>query len=181
MKSTHFTILIIDDSPTDQTLIVRAFRRNDVTNRIVCLDCGEEAIAYLNGVGQYADRTRFPYPTFIITDLKMPRGDGLSVLENLKKNPEWAVIPTVVLTASDDPDDIKKSYMLGASSYFVKSKGFDHLLRQTKILYDYWSESETPEVDVTGKRLKTESIGRLGERFAQGETEDATRAHNLSR
>ena len=72
------------------------------------------------GEGKYSDRRLYAYPTFITTDLKMPGADGFAVLEHLKNNPEWAVIPTVVLTGSRDLDDIKKSYMLGASSYHVK-------------------------------------------------------------
>jgi len=73
------------------------------------------------GEGRYADRERFAYPTFIMTDLKMPRVDGFGVLEFLKKNPEWRVIPAVMLSASRDTDDIKKSYALGASSYHADS------------------------------------------------------------
>jgi CheY-like chemotaxis protein len=94
--------------------------------------------------------------------LKMPQGDGFTVLDYLKKNPEWAVIPTVVLSASDDLDDIKKSYILGASSYHVKPTSLDGLRKLTRILFEYWKECEVPEVDRTGKRLLTQSEGKLG-------------------
>jgi CheY-like chemotaxis protein len=131
------------------------------------VDDGLEAISYMMGEKQYADRTKHSYPTFIITDLKMPGADGFAVLEFLKGNPEWAIIPTVVFSSSSDPDDIKKSYMLGASSYHVKPAGFDALLNQLKVLHEYWMTCEVPEVNVSGKQLQTQSAGKLGERFPQ--------------
>ena len=70
---------------------------------------GVEAIDYMTGEGKYSDRGKYPYPTFIMTDLKMPRADGFAVLEHLKANPAWATIPAVVLSASTDPDDIRTS------------------------------------------------------------------------
>src|SRR5689334_5737184 len=127
MRPKDFTVLIVDDDANDRKMIELAFRRNNVTNPIHAVESGEEAIAYLEGKGEYADRSRFAYPSYIITDLKMPHGDGFTILSYLKKNPEWAVIPTVVLSASDDVDDIKKSYILGASSYHVKPSSLDEL------------------------------------------------------
>ena len=100
-------------------------------------------------------------------DLKRPEADGFAVLEHLKNNPEWAVIPTVVLTASQDLDDIKKAYMLGASSYHVKPTSFEGLQKQLKVLHEYWMTCEVPEVDSAGRQLRTDSKGKLGERFNQ--------------
>src|SRR3954463_6532049 len=110
MKKYHATILVVEDDPNDQFLIEHAFRKIGVTDPIQITCDGAEAIAYMMGEGKYADRQKFAYPTFIITDLKMPRADGFAVLEFLKANPEWAIIPTIVLSASTDLDDIKKSY-----------------------------------------------------------------------
>jgi CheY-like chemotaxis protein len=126
------------------------------------------------GEGEYADREKFAYPTFIITDLKMPRTDGFAVLEHLRGNPEWAVIPTVVFSASQDLDDIKKSYMLGASSYHVKPQSLDALRQQMKVLHEYWLTCEVPAVDTTGRQLATDSRGKLGERFAQPSDSNGT-------
>ncbi len=120
------------------------------------------------GEGKYADRKTFCYPTFVMTDLKMPRADGFDVLSFLKRNPEWAIIPTIVFSSSADLDDIKKSYMLGASSYHRKPSG-DGLSLQIKVLYDYWLTCEVPEVDSTGKQIHTDSAGKLGERFEQAD------------
>jgi CheY-like chemotaxis protein len=167
MKSYFATILVVDDDPNDLHLTELALRHIGVTSPIHLCQGGLEAIAYMMGEGKYADRETFAYPTFIITDLKMPGADGFAVLEHLRGNPEWAVIPTVVFSASQDLDDIKKSYMLGASSYHVKPRTLDALRKQMKVLHEYWLTCEVPAVDSTGRQLATDSKGKLGERFAQ--------------
>ena len=167
MKKYHSTILVVDDDPNDLLFIERAFRAIGVKDPIHTINGGEEAIAYMMGEGKFSDRSLYAYPTFITTDLKMPGADGFAVLEHLKNNPEWAVIPTVVLTSSRDLDDIKKAYMLGASSYHVKPSSPDELRQLLKVLHDYWLTCEVPEVDSTGRQLPTDSVGKLGQRFAQ--------------
>lgn len=167
MKKYHSTILIVDDDVHDLHLIEAAFRSNGVKDPIQTIQGGQEAIAYMMGTGKYADRKTYAYPTFITIDLKMPGTDGFSVLEHLKKNPEWAIIPTVILSASRDLDDIKKAYMLGASSYHVKPSSLDGLRQQLKVLHDYWMTCEVPQVDSTGHQLPTNSEGKLGARFPQ--------------
>src|SRR6476660_3987493 len=167
MKSYHSTIMVVDDDPSDLVLIERAFRAVGVKDPIHTISGGLEAIAYMMGEGKYADRSVYAYPTFITTDLKMPGADGFAVLEHLRNNPEWAVIPTVVLTGSADLDDIKKAYMLGASSYHVKPTAPEGLRHILKALNNYWLTCEVPEVDSTGRQLRTNSVGKLGERFAQ--------------
>jgi CheY-like chemotaxis protein len=175
MKKYHATILVVEDDSNDQVLIERAFRKVGVTDPIQITSDGVEAIAYMMGEGKFADREKFAYPTFIMTDLKMPRADGFAVLEFLKANPEWAIIPTIVLSASSDLDDIKKSYMLGASSYHVKPQSHDDLLHQLSVINQYWMTCQVPEVDVTGKQLHTDSVGKLGERFPQAGDKQAPR------
>lgn len=167
MKKYNTTLLVIDDDPNDLYLIERTFRLVGVHGPIQLLESGVEAIDYLKGNGRYADRNLYAYPTFIMTDLNMPCADGFTVLEYLKSNPESAIIPTVVLTSSHDKDDIKKSYMLGASSYHVKPQSPEKLQQLLKILHEYWMSCEVPQVDRAGRRLVTESKGKLGERFPQ--------------
>jgi CheY-like chemotaxis protein len=167
MKKYHATIMVVEDDPNDQFLIERAFRRIGVTDPIQVVSNGAEAIAYMKGEGKYADRKTFAYPTFVITDLKMPQCDGFAVLEFLKSNPEWKVIPTIVLSGSSDLDDIKKSYMLGASSYHIKPQNHDELQKQLSVINAYWVTCQVPQVDISGKQLLTDSDGKLGERFPQ--------------
>lgn len=161
--------MVVDDDPNDLFLIEKAFRDIGVTDPIRTINSGRDAIAYIMGEGKYSDRSVYVYPSFITIDLKMPGTDGFDVLEHLKENPEWAIIPTVVLTSSRDLDDIKKAYMLGASSYHVKPTSPDALRQQLKVLHAYWMTCEVPEVDRTGRQLKTDSDGKLGERFEQPE------------
>jgi CheY-like chemotaxis protein len=167
MKKYHSTILVVDDDPHDLFFIESAFRTIGVKDPIHAIHGGQEAIAYMMGEGKYSDRSVYAYPTFITTDLKMPGTDGFAILEHLKKNPAWAVVPTVVLSASRDLDDIKKAYMLGASSYHVKPTSIDDLRQLLKVVHDYWLTCEVPEVDDTGRQLHTDSEGKLGERFEQ--------------
>ncbi len=167
MKVQKAAILIVEDDENDQLLIKNAFKRIGVKTPILVVNNGKEAIAYLNGEGRFSDRDQFPFPTTIITDLKMPVMDGFSVLEFRKKNPQWAIIPTVVLSASTDLDDIKKSFMLGAAAYHVKPGTSEALRHLLKLFYDYWMTCEVPLTRTTGEQLHTESEGKLGERFGQ--------------
>lgn len=162
MKTDPFTILIVEDDSNDQLLIVDAFRKVGINAPIQVVGDGVEAIAYLNGDGKYADRTKYQYPTFVMTDLKMPKMNGFEVLQNIKRNPLWAIIPTVVFSASADLNDIQQAYRLGASSYHVKPTSSEELRKQLKLLYDYWMTCEVPQVDSTGKQVETKSHGKLG-------------------
>lgn len=161
------TILVVEDESTDQLLIERALRAIGMKGPIQIVGDGLEAIAYMMGEGKYANREQYAYPSFILTDLKMPRADGFSVLEHLKTNPAWKVIPTAVLTASSDPDDIRTAYLLGANSYHIKPSQFDKLRDLLKVLRDYWQTCQVPEVDLSGRQVHTESKGKLGERYPQ--------------
>jgi CheY-like chemotaxis protein len=167
MRKHNPTLLIVEDDPNDQLILRRGFAKIGMTGPIHTANDGLDAIAYMMGEGRYSDRQKFPYPTFIITDLKMPGADGFAVLEFLKANPEWAVIPTVVFSSSTDLDDIKKAYCLGASSYHVKPGNHEALIHQLIVLNAYWRTCEVPEVDSTGRQMHTDSRGKLGERFAQ--------------
>lgn len=157
----------MDDDQNDRTLVESALRFNGVTCPIMSACDGLEAISYLMGERRFSNRREFPYPTFIVLDLKMPRADGFEVLRHLKRNPAFAITPTVVLSASQDADDIKKAYMLGASCYHLKPASFDELQSQLKILHDYWRTCRLPARDETGRQTQTDSTGKLGERFLQ--------------
>ena len=167
MKKYNATILLVDDDEDFLLFVERAFRQNGVTSPIHKVFDGAQAIDYMMGEGKFADRKTYEYPTFVMTDLKMPRADGFSVLQHLKGNPEWAIIPTVVFSSSSDLDDIKKSYMLGASSYHIKPHSMTELREHLTILHQYWMTCETPEVDTSGRQRRTQSGGKLGVRFEQ--------------
>ena len=113
------TILIVDDNIDDRFFMGRALKRMATGLGIQFVTCGEDAVAYLDGSGVYADRARFPYPSFVVTDLDMPRGDGFSVLRHIQAlAPE--LMRVMVLSASDDPERIQRAYELGANGFSVK-------------------------------------------------------------
>jgi CheY-like chemotaxis protein len=167
MNSKTATILLVDDSADDLELLKIVFRGLKVPNPINCVQSGGEAIAYLNGEGKFAERSAYPYPNFILTDLNMPDGDGFDLLENLKSHPAKAVVPAVVFSGSDDADDIKKAFLMGANSYFIKPSGLQELRQAVSAVYEYWKLVARPLVDDFGMLLPTESAGKLGERFPE--------------
>lgn len=165
MKLEKRVILVIDDEEFDRVLIERAFQQNGVPDKIECVDSAEKAIAYLRGEGDFQDRNRFPYPSIVITDLKMPVQDGFSVLQNIKEHPQWKVIPVLVLSGSVDHDDVKRSYAMGASCFLKKPGTYSDLRNLLKLFYEFWKTCEVPAIDSTGKQLPTGHTGKLGERF----------------
>ena len=106
---------------------------------------GAEAIDYLRGVDDYADRQRFPIPALILMDLKMPRMDGFEFLGWLRREPGLRLIPVVVLSSSNLPHDVRRAYDLGANSFVVKVQDNTALPDTLKTLATYWLEiCETP-------------------------------------
>src|SRR5213076_1580997 len=93
------TIMLVDDSPDDLALMRFAFKRAEVRNPVCEMHSGFQAIDYLSGEGEYADRERYPLPCLIITDLKMPGVDGFELLEWLECHYEFARVPKIVLTS----------------------------------------------------------------------------------
>jgi CheY-like chemotaxis protein len=141
----NYTILIVEDDPNDVLFLKRALKKNGIQNPVCTLSDGEEAISYLCGLGEYADRNAHPIPKMIMLDLKMPRKGGLEVLEWLRDHPEYRVIPTIILTSSKLNDDVIKAYGLGANSYLVKPANFDDLQRMVKTAHEYWTLCTKPE------------------------------------
>ena len=160
-------ILLVDDDLDARDLLLLAFKRIGIASRVSCVNSGNEAVAYLKGEGAFSDRERFAYPSLLITDLKMADGDGFQLLEQLRTMPRYRIVPTIVMSASSDADDVRKSYMLGATSYFVKPTGFEALERLLKLLYEVWLLMELPAVDATGRQLDTNGRGKLGQRIPQ--------------
>ncbi|MEO5802933.1 MAG: response regulator [Verrucomicrobiota bacterium] len=141
----NYTILIVEDDPNDILFFKRALNKNGINNPICTLPDGEEAIMYLKGMAQYADRSAHPFPGVIILDLKMPRKSGLEVLQWLKDHPKYRVIPTIVFTSSKLNEDVIKAYGLGANSYMVKPSSFDDLQQMMKTAHQYWSFCLKPD------------------------------------
>ncbi len=141
------TILLVEDNPNDVFLIKRAIRKSNLANPVQVTSNGDEAVAYLAGQSPYTDRERYPLPTLILLDLKMPRKSGLEVLEWLRSQPELRRIGVVILTSSRESVDVNRAYDLGVNSYLVKPVAPDALLEMMKSIGFYWLIlNENPDV-----------------------------------
>lgn len=99
---------------------------------------GETAIAYLNGTGSYSDRESHPLPSLVLLDLKMPRKSGFDVLAWIRSEPSLKHLPVIIFTASNQEEDIKRAYEMGANSYLVKPVGIHTLIEMVKMIDGYW-------------------------------------------
>ena len=131
-------ILLVEDNPDDVDLTLRAFRRSNVANEVVVVRDGVEALEYLFATGAYADRDAAVLPQVVLLDLKLPRLDGLEVLERLRANPTTRLLPVVILTSSTEERDLVNGYSLGANSYVRKPVDFEQFAESVKQLGLYW-------------------------------------------
>lgn len=168
MPQRVFSVLIADDDENDRLLLETAFRSAlGALGAVHSVDDGEECIRYLAGDGEFHDRSVYPFPVLIILDLQMPKVDGLGVLEFLRHNPAWSVIPRVVLSSSDDSDDIKKAFLVGTSAFHTKPCSGQELASLIQTMVSYWRTCKLPPVDEHGRLLMTQSRGKVGERIPQ--------------
>lgn len=145
MKLNRLIILVAEDDENDRFLLQRAIARTGVQHEIHMVCNGEEAIQYLKATGEYADRTKYPFPNVLILDLKMPVRSGFDLLQWLHDHEQCADIPAIVFTSSALPEDIRRSYILAANSYFTKPSNLDDLIRVLKLIFDYWYEAHVPD------------------------------------
>lgn len=143
--SKPFTVfLIVEDEPSDAEFLQHAFGAVGRSDRILTAANGEEAVAHLNGTGEKADRSRFPLPDVIITDLKMPHMNGLELLRWVQTQERFRNIPRVVLTSSTASVDVATAYSLGASAYFVKPVDLRELRALAKAMSEFWALAISP-------------------------------------
>jgi two-component system response regulator len=138
MDQQPIEILLVEDNPDDLELTLRSFKKNNIANRIVVVNDGEQALNFLYGRGEYSNRYKSQLPKVVLLDLKLPKKDGLEVLKCMKNDERLRLIPVVVLTSSREESDIAKSYQLGANSYIVKPVDFDQFVKTVQQLGLYW-------------------------------------------
>ncbi|QIN84872.1 response regulator [Rubrobacter tropicus] len=132
------TILLVEDNPDDELLMLRALAKNDVTGGVVVAHDGVEALDYLFASGPYAGRDTEGMPRLILLDLQLPRLNGLEVLERLRSDERTRLLPVVILTSSNERQDMLKGYGLGANSYVRKPVDFGEFIGTVEQLKRYW-------------------------------------------
>jgi two-component system response regulator len=138
-------ILLVEDNPDDEALTLRAFKKNNISNEVVIVRDGEEALEYLFGVGRYQDRDTEIQPQLVLLDLQLPKLDGPEVLRRLRADERTALLPVVILTTSREQQDITKCYASGANGYACKPMAFDEFSEAVKHISLYWlALNETP-------------------------------------
>lgn len=144
MSATDKTILLVEDNPDDEALTLRAFRKSNILNPVVVARDGVEALDYLFGTGAHAGRDTAEQPQVVLLDLKLPKLDGLEVLQRLRADPRTRLLPVVILTTSNEDRDILSSYQLGANSYIRKPVDFEQFIEAARQLGLYWLVLNVP-------------------------------------
>jgi|SRR5450830_1616241 len=131
-------ILLAEDSETDAEMTMRALRKINLKNEIVWVKNGQAALDYLFYEGEFVDRPK-RVPRLVLLDLKMPKVDGIEVLQKIKTTASTKQIPVVMLTSSAEEQDIVRSYELGVNSYLVKPVEFDRFVEEVSKVGCYWA------------------------------------------
>jgi len=131
-------ILLVEDNPDDEALTLRALKKNNILNEVVVARDGVEALNYLFGSGMYTGRDISVMPQFILLDLKLPKVDGLEVLRRLRADNRTKLLPVVILTSSNEEQDLINGYDLGANSYIRKPVDFTQFMEAVRQLGLYW-------------------------------------------
>ena len=137
-------ILLVEDNPDDVELTLRAFKKNNISNRVIIAKDGAEALDFLFGTGTYAGRELKDLPVVILLDLKLPKIDGLEVLKRIRQDNRTKLIPVVILTSSAEPKDVVNGYSLGANGYVRKPVEFSQFVEAMRNLGLFWLLSNEP-------------------------------------
>ena len=138
MENSQVEILLVEDNMDDAEMTIHALRKNNLANKLIHMMDGEEALDFLFGTGKFIGRDVSLKPRLILLDLKMPKVDGMEVLEKVKSNNATKKIPVVILTSSKEDPDVSRCYELGANSYIVKPVEFESFINAVSELGMYW-------------------------------------------
>ena len=138
MSQASRPILLVEDDPNDVFFLQYAFETVGIDYPLQVVGDGQQAINYLSGSGQYADRSKFEMPSLVLLDLKLPVKMGLEVLRWVQTQPQLANLLVVVLTSSSDHNDVEKAYAFGARSYLVKPVSLEKRVEMARLIKMYW-------------------------------------------
>lgn len=138
MMNNIIEILLVEDNPDDAELALSSLKKNNLANNVYVVEDGEEALNFVFAEGKYSGRNIEEKPKLILLDLKLPKINGLEVLQKIKSEESTKTIPVVVLTSSREENDIIRSYKTGANSYIVKPVDFEKFTKSVSDLGLYW-------------------------------------------
>jgi CheY-like chemotaxis protein len=147
-SNTAQTILLVEDEENDVVFMKMALESAGIATGLQVAEDGAQAIDYLDGKGEFADRTRHPLPALVLLDLKLPRVMGMDVLKWIRDRPELEMMVVIVLTSSQHRSDIRKAYSLGANSYLVKPSNPFDLNDMMELVKRYWLQLNQPTATV---------------------------------
>jgi len=131
-------ILLVEDNPDDEALTLRALKKHNVGNKVFVVHDGAEALDFLFCTGAYANRDPHDTPQVILLDIKLPKVDGLEVLRRLRADERTSLLPVVILTSSNEEQDLITGYKYGANSYVRKPVDFNQFADAIRQLGLYW-------------------------------------------
>lgn len=138
MQKETSEILMVEDNPNDAEMALNSLKKHNLANKVQWVEDGEEALDFLYATGKYAERNAKIIPKLILLDLKLPKIDGLEVLEKIKSDENLKCIPVVILTSSREEIDVIKAYNLGVNSYIVKPVDFEQFTNSVAEVGLYW-------------------------------------------
>lgn len=138
MNQHNETILLVEDNPDDVELLLRALRKNNIANDITITSDGAEALDYLFAQGKFSSRNANETPRIILLDLKLPKLNGLQVLERIRADERTALTPVIILTSSKEEQDLISGYKSGANSYVRKPVDFNEFVDAVRQIGLYW-------------------------------------------
>ena len=137
-------VLLVEDNPDDQELALRALRRNNVSDDVVVVNDGQQALEFLKAEGRWTGRNPTALPVVVLLDMKLPKLDGLEVLKRLRNEDLTRLVPVVVLSSSAEAADVLGAYRAGANSYLRKPVDFNQFTETIRQLAIYWMGLNQP-------------------------------------
>jgi CheY-like chemotaxis protein len=139
-------LLYIEDEETDVMLFQLAMQQARITSPLFTVGDGEQAVAYLQGSGQYANREKYPIPALVLLDLNLPRLSGMKVLEWIRGQPEYADLPVLIYTSSGQPAEQEQAQNLGANDYLVKPVRLEQIAELVRQAKQKWLQPGSPRL-----------------------------------
>ncbi len=147
MDNNKVEILLVEDNPHDAEMTIRALKKSNLANRLIHVKDGAEALDFIFARGAFAERQMENRPKVILLDIKMPKVDGIEVLRQIKSNADTRIIPVVIMTSSQEEQDVITSYNLGVNSYVVKPVDFEGFAKAVSELGFYCAYHQPVRTD----------------------------------